>query len=113
MTEDTKLKLPETPKNPEKAEKAETYTYVGAGTDIPDVIKFMGLQEFVRGEETAVTNPRVLEKIKDHPCFVKGAADRKAMHEALQEAREKASAALKRDKEANDIANKRNAKFKA
>lgn len=48
------------------------YTYIGSGHEPPSVIKFMGIQSFIRGKSTVVTNPVVLEKIKNHPCFVKG-----------------------------------------
>lgn len=48
------------------------YTYIGAGHEPPSVIKFMGIQSFIRGKATPVTNPTVLAKIKNHPCFVNG-----------------------------------------
>lgn len=48
------------------------YTYIGAGHEPPSVIKFMGLQSFIRGKATTITDPRVLEKVKNHRCFVKG-----------------------------------------
>lgn len=50
----------------------DIYTYVGKGHEPPQVIKFMGLQVFKRGQPTKVTNPIILSKIKTHPCFVKG-----------------------------------------
>jgi hypothetical protein len=52
-----------------------TYTYIGSGDEPPQITNFMGLQVFLRGQETEVTNPVVLEKIKHHPCFVAGPVD--------------------------------------
>jgi hypothetical protein len=48
------------------------YTYIGAGATPPQLINFMGMQVFMRGELTTVTNPVVLGKIKGNPCFVQG-----------------------------------------
>lgn len=53
----------------------EVYTYVGFGDTPPHMIKFMGLQNFIRGQATTVTRIDVLEKIKNHKCFVKGEVD--------------------------------------
>lgn len=67
--------------SPTKTRKiAQEFTYVGGGEDSPRVIKFMGIQEFVRGQLTKVNDPRVLEKIKNNPCFVEGAVDEKTLH---------------------------------
>jgi len=61
-------KVAETPKKVED----NIYTYVGAGHEPPQVIKFMGIQAFKRGEPTKVSDPRVLAKIENHRCFIKG-----------------------------------------
>jgi hypothetical protein len=73
------------------------YTYIGAGDTPPHMIKFMGLQVFTRGQLTKVTNPIVLEKIKDNRCFVKGAVSQ----EVLYENDEKAAAEAKRQRESD------------
>lgn len=62
------------------------YTYIGAGHEPPSVIKFMGIQSFIRGKATVVTNPTVLEKIKNHPCFVKGEVEADELVERDSEA---------------------------
>lgn len=74
---------------------APTYTYVGGGADSPRIINFMGMQTFVRGKETEVTNPAVLRKLPGHPCFVEGAIESEELHEYD----EKAAAAEKAQKE--------------
>ncbi len=56
---------------PQKVED-NVYTYVGKGHEPPQVIKFMGIQAFKRGEPTKVTDPRILAKIETHACFIKG-----------------------------------------
>lgn len=48
------------------------YTYVGSGADSPRKINFMGKQEFVRGEAVTVTDPAVLAKLVNNPCFAAG-----------------------------------------
>jgi len=54
------------------------WTYVGSGDEPPYMINFMGMQKFVRGQATKVS-PDVVEKIKNHICFVKGSVDMDAM----------------------------------
>jgi len=54
------------------------WTYVGSGDEPPYMINFMGMQKFVRGQATKV-RPEVVEKIKNHICFVKGSVDMDAM----------------------------------
>ena len=53
----------------------EEYTYVGYGDTPPHMIKFMGIQMFVRGQSVRVTDERVLAKIGTNRSFVKGKAD--------------------------------------
>ena len=71
-------------------ETKNTYTYIGGGEDSPGMIKFMGIQDFLLGEATEVTNERVLKKIAGNPCFVKGAVDRKEIFENADKAKKKA-----------------------
>lgn len=108
MTEATKADKAAT-----KADKAavETYTYVGAGADIPEVCDFMGLQRFIRFEETEVSNPVVLAKLKNHPCFVKGAAEKAVVRERDEIERGRVAKQKREDAELNDAANKRNKKY--
>lgn len=56
------------------------WTYIGAGDSPPHLIKFMGIQVFMRGQPTTVTDPLVLEKIKNNHCFVKGEIDKEEMY---------------------------------
>ena len=53
-------------------EEKEIWTYVGFGATPPPVIKFMGIQTFMRGTPTEVTDPRILAKIKGNKSFIKG-----------------------------------------
>ena len=55
-----------------KLVSSNIYTYVGAGDTPPHMINFMGMQNFIRGQATEVTNQTVLDKIKTNPCFKKG-----------------------------------------
>lgn len=66
------------------------YTYIGHGEGEPHMIKFMGIQNFMRGELTTVTDPVVLRKIKNNPCFVKGAYPRDKLFEDDEKAKKKA-----------------------
>ena len=59
------VKMPEKP-------KGETWTYTGYGHTPPQVINFMGLQTFMRGQATEVTHPLVLKKLGGNKSFVKG-----------------------------------------
>ena len=53
----------------------ETWTYIGGGVTPPHTTKYMGIQNFIRGVPTKVTDPRVLEKIGSNRCFAKGEVD--------------------------------------
>ena len=79
----------------------ETYTYIGGGESSPEVINFMGKQEFVLGEETEVTNMDVLKKIKGNMSFVKGSVERAVISEQKKEAKKKADARREDDKLVN------------
>lgn len=77
-----KIDAGETVEDDEDEVEGEVYTYIGKGTEIPRRINFMGLQPFVRGQATEVTNPTVLKKLKGHPCFVEGEVDPDELDEA-------------------------------
>ena len=53
----------------------EVWTYIGGGVSPPHTTKYMGIQHFIRGVPTRVTDPRVLEKIGSNRCFAKGEVD--------------------------------------
>jgi len=53
----------------------EIWTYIGGGVSPPHTTKYMGIQNFIRGVPTRVTDPRVLEKIGSNRCFAKGEVD--------------------------------------
>lgn len=80
---------------------AKTYTYIGGGADAPQLINFMGKQEFMIGDPTEVTDPEVLAKIGGNQCFVEGEADRKEIIKEAKKAQEKAAAQLVEDKMVN------------
>ena len=86
---------------------ANVFTYVGSGEASPPLINFMGLQKFVRGKAVEVTNPTVLQKIRNNPCFTEGEVDMEELHEYDQEEAEKAAEQRKKDKELNDAAHKK------
>lgn len=77
------------------------YTYVGAGTEPPVKINFMGKQVFIRGKATTVTNAEVLAKLKGHPCFVEGEVDQEDLHDQDEEATVKAEKQRKIDEAVN------------
>lgn len=75
----------------------DTYTYVGAGEDSPGIIKFMGLQVFQRGKETKVSNPVVLDKIRNNPSFIKGSITPEDLYERDEKAKKAAQAQREED----------------
>jgi len=77
-TEKTDEEDYDTPPMP-KGEGGEVFTYVGAGTEPPFMIDFMGLQKFVRGTPERVKNEVVLKKIRHNPSFVAGIVSRKVL----------------------------------
>jgi hypothetical protein len=87
----------------EVAEKSKEnfFTYVGGGEDSPRVINFMGLQKFVRGQFTEVTNPEVLAKIKNNQCFVNYEVDETSIYEADEDAKLEADRQRKIDQKTN------------
>lgn len=94
--------------SPAKLVPRETYTYIGTGANPPHLVNFMGMQNFVRGQETEVTNEKVLAKIKNSPCFVKGACDQDQMFIDDAIAKKLAEAQFNKDRVINDIVNRRN-----
>lgn len=61
------------------------FTYVGGGYNSPQIINFMGRQEFVRGKLTEVTDPYLLAKLPGVTTFVEGTADAELIHKIDQE----------------------------
>lgn len=92
--------------------EGKVYTYVGGGEDSPRVINFMGRQKFVRGQATEVTDPLVLDKLKNHPTFAEGEVDQEDLHEYDEKAKEEADAQREQDKITQAAAKKKNNKFK-
>ena len=75
---------------PPAPKKGVVVTYVGSGEDSPAVIKFMGQQEFVRGEAVEVVDPFLMQKIAGNPSFVEGEVTQKELHGRDMEARKDA-----------------------
>ena len=73
------------------------YTYIGGGETSPQIINFMGRQEFMIGEEVDVTDLKLLAKLKTHQCFVEGKADRRKIAGDAKKAKDKADAQRKAD----------------
>lgn len=92
---------------PVEQPKSETFTYIGVGEEPPRKINFMGVQEFVRGKETPVTDPVVLAKLKGHPCFVKGAFSMEELHARDEAAAVKAGKQRKEDAVLNEAIKKK------
>ena len=86
------------PKSPTKV-----YTYIGAGEDSPQVIKFMGQISFMRGRPVKVednpSNARLLSKIKECPTFIEGVVEPEEIVNLDIDAKEKADTQRKQDKE--------------
>lgn len=89
------------------------YTYIGGGASSPRVIDFMGMQRFVRGEATEVTNPVVLAKLKNHPTFVEGEVDQETLHAMDEEGDAAEKAQQKRNAEIEAEFRRKQAKGKA
>lgn len=70
-----KMSGTEASNEPNLPDAGDIYTYIGYGDTPPHTIKFMGIQHFIRGVATKVTDPRVLAKIGGNRSFVKGEAD--------------------------------------
>lgn len=70
-------------------EAKDTYTYIGQGDTPPNIIKFMGIQVFSRGKATQVSDPRVLKKISNNPCFIKGEVSSEELYENDEVARKR------------------------
>lgn len=87
--QDEEVKIEDT-----KVSDANVHTYVGGGEDSPRKINFMGKQEFVRGQPTKITDPAILAKVKNHPCFTQEEVTQEDLHE-MDEAAAK-EAGLKR-----------------
>ncbi len=66
----------------------DVYTYIGAGADSPRIITLMGVQKFVRGQPTEVTEPALLAKLPGMATFVKGEADQETLHLIDEEGRQ-------------------------
>jgi len=78
-----------------------TYTYIGGGDTPPQMTNFMDRQEFMIGEETEVTDPELLAKLKGNQCFVQGKVDRREIIKQAKEAQDKAAAQVAEDKIVN------------
>lgn len=86
---------------------AVIYTYVGGGEDSPRIIEFMGLQKFIRGQATEVTDPTVLAKLATHACFVEGEVDPESIHEYDETAKKEADEQRKKDEIKNTACKKK------
>ncbi len=89
----------------------ETYTYVGSGTEIPEICHFMGTR-FIRHEPVEVTDPAMLGKLKGHPCFVKGTPDKMAIIERDEAERKRVSEQRQIDQQKNNEASRQYQKYK-
>lgn len=89
------------------------FTYIGGGEDSPRVINFMGLQKFVRGKPTEVTNKLVLDKLKNgtHKTIVPGTVDQEDLHEQDEEAVKEADQQRQKDKVTQAAAMKQSGKW--
>lgn len=77
--------------------KDNIYTYIGAGETPPNIIKFMGIQVFSRGQATEVTDKRILAKIAGNASFVKGEVEAETLYDNDEKAKAKADAQREED----------------
>lgn len=78
--------------------KAAVFTYIGGGEDSPRIIEFMGgRQRFVRGQATEVTDPIVLAKVVNNPCFISGEIAVDQLHQYDEHAKAQADDQRKKD----------------
>jgi hypothetical protein len=89
---------------------ARIFTYTGAGADSPRVINFMGVQKFVRGQATEVTDAKVISKIENNPTFVEGEVDQEDLHEIDEAGAEVAKEKTLRDTAMNAVFRKNHVK---
>lgn len=82
---------------PELTLHQNIWTYIGKGDEPPHMINFMGMQKFIRGAATEVSNPLVIAKLKTNPCFVEGEYDSDLMFENDVLEKKKADAQRARD----------------
>lgn len=92
--------------------KAEIYTYIGNGDGDPEVTEFMGLQKFILGEPTEVTNETVLTKIANNPSFIKGEMGKVEMFERKQAKQKEVELTKQRLNQMQNAENRRNQKYK-
>lgn len=78
------------------------FTYVGKGESSPQKIKFMGRQDFVRGRATEVTDPVLLAKVVNNPCFIQGEVDPETLQGIEDDGIEKAARNRKIDREMDE-----------
>lgn len=78
----------EAPKTPKV--EGEVYTYIGGGTDSPQLTTLKGVdgfeQKFVRGKATPVSDKEILRKIVKNPTFKKGAVEQEVLFEMDEKA---------------------------
>lgn len=98
----------EVPQSPIKLVQKNIYTYVGSGDTPPHMTKFMGIQVFVRGQPTEVTDPLILSKITTHSCFVKGEANLDLMHENDEKERKLAEHQVEEDQKTQIAVDRQN-----
>jgi len=87
-----------------------TFTYIGSGDEPPHLINFMGMQKFVRGQATKVSNPLVLAKISNNSAFVSGKIDSDLMFTRDEAEKKKANDQREKDRVMNErceLANKK------
>lgn len=96
------VEINETPKEATKTKsKGRVYTYVGGGEASPNVINFMGRQQFTRGKAAEVTDPQVLAKVAGNPTFVEGEVELEELHDYDAKAAEEANEQRAKDKQTN------------
>lgn len=89
------------------AQDAEIFTYIGVGDEPPRKINFMGMQEFVRGKATEVTDQRILAKIRTNASFIEGEVEMELLHERDEKATKKAEEQRGIDKRINALFHKK------
>ena len=92
--------------------KIKTFTYVGAGTDSPAVIKFMNQIVFRRGEPTNIedieANQLIIFKLSGNQCFIEGGVEAETLFKIDEEAKVRSRRIEEEDKKIDLLLKKKN-----
>lgn len=94
----------------------EIFTYVGGGTDSPQITHINGTdefkQKFIRGQAVAVKDPMVLKRIRNNPTFRPGEVSQEEIFKMDESAADHDSKIRDRARRADKVFKKEHGKAK-